>query len=87
MQSTPRSNSTTRNPLIKILNKSLRIKLADKFSTLSKSSTKKDALKKFEKVKLEAFDWEQTRFFRDYLIKDLHLNDPFDQAPDPKLKA
>jgi hypothetical protein len=78
MQSTPRSNTTIRNPLMKILNKGFRTKLADKFSTHSKSSAKKDTPKKFEKVNLEAYDWEQSRFFRDYILKDLNLNDPFE---------
>ena len=78
MQSTPRSNTTIRNPLMKIVNKGLRTKLGERLSTISKSSAKKDTLKKFEKVKLEAFDWEESRFYRDYIIKDLHLNDPFE---------
>ncbi len=78
MQSTPRSITTISNRLIRVLNKSLRTRVADKFSTYSKSSGKKETPKKFEKVKLEAIDWEQSRFYRDYLIKDLHLNDPFE---------
>ena len=72
---------------MKILNKGLRTKLGERFSTYSKSSAKKDNPKKFEKVKLEGFDWEESRFYRDYIIKDINLNDPFEQAPDPKLKT
>ena len=63
---------------MKIVNKGLRTKLGERLSTISKSSAKKDTLKKFEKVKLESFDWEESRFYRDYIIKDLHLNDPFE---------
>jgi hypothetical protein len=47
MQSTPRSNTTIRNPLMKKLNNGLRTKLGERFSTYSKSSAKKDTLKKF----------------------------------------
>jgi hypothetical protein len=86
-QSTPQPMSTKSNPIMRALGRTLKSRLADKFSTISKSTTKKDTPKKFEKKKLEAYDWEQSRFYRDYIIRELSLGEPFDCQPNQNPKA